>query len=44
MKDHEFRQQVNDLKDLVLTYKDTQQLRERLRMFLSEFKKEVESK
>jgi hypothetical protein len=43
MKDHEFRQEVNDLKELVLTFKDTQQLRERLRMFLSEFKKKVES-
>ena len=44
MKDHEFRQEVNDLKELVLTFKDTQQLRERLRMFLTEFKKKVESK
>lgn len=42
MKDHEFRQEVNDLKELVLTFKDTQQLRERLRMFLTEFKKKVE--
>lgn len=44
MKDHEFRQEVNDLKELVLTFKDTQQLRERLRMFLTDFKKKVESK
>jgi hypothetical protein len=44
MKDHEFRQEVNDLKELVLTFKDTQQLRERLRMFLTEFKKKVENK
>lgn len=43
MKDHEFRQEVNDLKELVLTFKDTQQLRERLRIFLTEFKKKVES-
>lgn len=43
MKDHEFRQEVNDLKQLVLTFKDTQQLRERLRVFLAEFKKKVES-
>lgn len=42
MKDHEFRQEVNDLKALVLTFKDTQQLRERLRLFLTEFKKKVE--
>lgn len=44
MKDHEFRQEVNDLKELVLTFKDTQQLRERLRMFLTEFKKKVEDR
>lgn len=44
MKDHEFRQEVNDLKELVLTFKDTQQLRERLRMFLTEFKNKVENK
>lgn len=38
MKDHEFREHVNSLKDLVLTYKDTQQLRSRLAEFLKEFK------
>lgn len=43
MKDHEFREQVNALKELVLTYKDTQQLRERLRIFLGEFKEKAES-
>jgi hypothetical protein len=42
MKDHEFREQVNELKELVLKFKDTQQLRSRLSTFLSEFKVEVE--
>lgn len=42
MKDHEFREQVNELKELVLKFKDTQQLRSRLVIFLSDFKKQVE--
>ena len=42
MKDHEFREQVNELKELVLKFKDTQQLRSRLSTFLSDFKKQVE--
>jgi outer membrane receptor for ferrienterochelin and colicin len=42
MKDHEFREQVNELKELVLKFKDTQQLRSRLTTFLSDFKKKVE--
>ena len=42
MKDHEFREQVNELKELVLKFKDTQQLRSRLAIFLSEFKDKVE--
>ena len=42
MKDHEFREQVNELKELVLKFKDTQQLRSRLATFLSDFKSEVE--
>lgn len=42
MKDHEFREQVNELKELVLKFKDTQQLRSRLATFLSNFKKQVE--
>lgn len=42
MKDHEFREQVNDLKRLVDTYKDTMQLRERLSMFLEQFKEKCE--
>lgn len=41
MKDHEFREQVNQLKELVLKFKDTQQLRSRLATFLSEFRKQV---
>lgn len=42
MKDHEFRGQVNQLRELVLRFKDTQQLRSRLATFLSDFKAEVE--
>lgn len=42
MKDHEFREQVNELKELVLKFKDTQQLRSRLATSLSHFKKQVE--
>lgn len=42
MKDHEFREQVNELKELVLKFKDTQQLRSRLATFLSDFKNQVE--
>lgn len=42
MKDHEFREQVNDLKELVLKFKDTQQLRSRLAAFLEDFKQQVE--
>lgn len=38
MKDHEFREEVNSLKDLVLKYKDTQQLRSQLAEFLKSFK------
>ena len=41
MKDHEFREQVNELKELVLKFKDTQQLRSQLATFLSDFKSEV---
>ena len=44
MKDHEFREQVSELKALVDTYKDTEQLRERLRIFLSDFRAKVETK
>lgn len=42
MKDHEFRGEVNTLKELVLKYKDTQQLRSRLVTFLTDFKNKVE--
>lgn len=44
MKEHEFRDQVNELKELVMLYKDTQQLRERLRIFLQTFRDKVETK
>lgn len=44
MKDHEFREEVNNLKDLVLKYKDTQQLRSRLSAFLIDFEKKVNNK
>jgi hypothetical protein len=42
MKDHEFREQVNDLKRLVDTYKNTMQIRERLSMFLQQFKEKCQ--
>lgn len=42
MKDHEFRDQVNELKEFVLKYKDTQQLRTHLRTFLHNFKEKCE--
>lgn len=38
MKDHEFREQVNDLKRLCDTFKGTAQLRSRLSLFLKQFK------
>lgn len=38
MKDHEFREEVNDLKELVLKYAHTQQLRTHLAMFLHQFR------
>lgn len=41
MKDHVFREQVNDLKWLVEVYGDTQQLRSRLSEFLTQFKDKV---
>lgn len=37
MKDHVFREEVNDLKELVLKYAHTQQLRSRLSHFLKLF-------
>lgn len=42
MKDHVFREQVNDLKWLVDVYGDTQQLRSRLSEFLTQFKDKVQ--
>lgn len=38
MKDHEFREEVNDLYRLVKVYANTQQLRSNLSGFLREFK------
>lgn len=38
MKDHEFRECVNDLRELVLEYGKASQLRSRLSTFLQEFK------
>lgn len=38
MKDHEFREEVNALKQLVLRFGNSQQLRTRLAMFLGQFK------
>lgn len=38
MKDHEFREQVNDLKRLVDTFKGTDQLRSQLALFLRKFR------
>ena len=43
MKDHEFREEVNSLKTLVLKYKDTEQLRSHLARFLSKFKDKIEN-
>jgi hypothetical protein len=42
MKDHEFREQVNDLKELVIKYGHTQQLRAQLSAFLSQFQNQCE--
>lgn len=42
MKDHEFREQVNLLRDLAINYAQTGQLRERMAVFLKEFKDKVE--
>jgi hypothetical protein len=42
MKDHEFREQVNELLELVKTYGHTQQLRTHLRSFLYQFKEKCE--
>lgn len=41
MKDHEFREEVNDLHRLVKVYANTQQLRSHLSSFLREFKEKV---
>lgn len=41
IKDHEFREQVNDLHRLVKVYANTQQLRSQLSSFLREFKEKV---
>jgi hypothetical protein len=41
MKDHEFREQVNELLELVKTYGHTQQLRTHLRTFLYQFKEKA---
>lgn len=38
MKDHEFREQVNNLKRLCDTFKGTDQLRSQLALFLKQFK------
>lgn len=42
MKDHVFREQVNLLRDLAINYAQTGQLRERMAVFLKEFKDKVE--
>lgn len=42
MKDHEFRDHVNTLRDIAITYGGTGQLRSRLSMFLQDFKERVE--
>ena len=42
MKDNEFRHHVNNLRELVNTFKDTEQLRGRLSEFLHRFKEECE--
>lgn len=41
MKDHEFREAVNDLHRIVKVYGTTQQLRSQLSSFLHQFKDEV---
>lgn len=41
MKDHEFREQVNLLRDLAINYSQTGHLRERMAVFLKEFKDKV---
>lgn len=41
MKDHEFRDEVHRLRDLVLEYAHTGQLRSRLSIFLKSFKDKV---
>lgn len=42
MKDHEFRDHVNTLLDIAITYACSGQLRSRLGMFLRDFKERVE--
>lgn len=42
MKDHEFREEVNTLRDISDTYYKTGQLRERLSIFLQSFKEKVQ--
>lgn len=42
MKDGEFRDQVNELRDLCNEYYKTDQLRARLSAFLKEFKEKIE--
>lgn len=42
MKDHEFREEVNALKKLVLNYANTEQLRSRLADFLQVFKEKCQ--
>lgn len=41
MKDHEFREQVNSLRDMITTFAGTGQLRARLADFLKQFKEKV---
>lgn len=43
MKDHIFREEVNSLKCLVLKHAQSDSLRVRLSMFLSDFKNKVQS-
>lgn len=42
MKDHDFREEVNALKKLVLNYANTEQLRSRLADFLQAFKEKCQ--
>lgn len=42
MKDHEFREEVNTLRDIANQFEGTHQLRAQLAMFLKEFKEKVE--